>query len=451
MTTVHNWTSKRAAISALLVAVLFSACAPSAPEVVPPRIPEREARYLSPPLRGYPLTADSELSSAVRQAYDQMMAGGETSLVAARAQEVLELDGGFHPAHVLLAQVDFLAGDDASVLQRLAPVADELPEYLACQLLRGRAAERRDQIVMAYEAFRRVSGRSELASRRSEALSERALDIVERRFTDALERGRVEDAQRTLEILREWLGPEPRVLDAELQLTVAQGDLEGELALLRELAPQSDDIEWRRRWAFLELEIGDVRRGLETFEVLAGEFPDDVELTDQLDRAKFLWRLQLLPPDIQDLARKAELDRADFAALLYWLIPQVRLNPLDRPPIATDILEHPRRQEILPVTDMGLLEVNTTLHRFEPDAPVTRQMVLTAFLRLLDVAEKDFSCLGRGEWRAVRGSTSLLCAKAAQCRMIPEVAECLPAAPMSGAEALELFRYEINLMGSDDS
>ena len=43
------------------------------------------------------------------------------------------------------SQVDFLSGDDATVLERLAPVADELPGYLTCQLLRGRAAERRDQ------------------------------------------------------------------------------------------------------------------------------------------------------------------------------------------------------------------------------------------------------------------------------------------------------------------
>lgn len=439
----------RGAIGSLLVAVLTSACATSAPEVVPPRVPEQEGRYLSPPLRGYPLTVDSELSTAIRQAYDELMAGGDLAAVGARADQILALDSGFHPASVLRAQVDFLADDDLAVLQRLDPVADELPEYLACQLLRGRAAERRGQVTTAYSAFQRVAGRSELASRRSEDLFPRALEIVQLRLRDALDRGRIEDAESALAILQDWLGPDPRSLDAELQIAVAKGDLEQELAIVRQLAIDSDERQIQERWAVLELEIGDVRTGLEAFQQLVTEYPEDLQLADELDHAKFLWRLQLLPPHVQELGRKTELDRADFATLLYWLIPQVRLSTLDRPPIATDILDHPRRKEILPVTDLDLLWVDETLHRFDPSSAATRQMVYGAFLRLLDLADRQFSCLAPGELQAVRKSTSLLCAKAAQCRLIPEVADCLPSAPISGSEALELFRFEINLMGSD--
>lgn len=441
--------SYRGAIGSLLIAALCSACtSTSPPEIVPTRVPDQAGRYLSPPLKGYPLTVDSELSAAVRDAYDQLMAGEDPAAVGARAEDIQSLDPGFHPATVLLAQVDFLAGDDRRVLERLAPIADELPDYLACQLLRGRAAERRGEVTLAYEAFRRIAGRSALATRRSEDLFPRALEIVEVRLQEALDRGRIEDAEADLVILQDWLGPDPRSLDAELKIAGAKGDFDRELAIVRQQAASSDGREVRERLAALEMEIGNVRSGLQILEKLVAEFPEEVALADQLDRAKFLWRLQLLPVHVQELERKAELDRADFASLLYWLIPQVRLSQLDSPPIATDILDHPRRKEILPVTDLDLLQVDETLHRFEPTEPVTRQMALEAFLRLLDISGRQFSCLSPGEFHVLRQSTRLLCAKAAQCRFIAEVAECLPAAPLSGPEALELFRFEIDLMGS---
>lgn len=441
------------AIGALLLASLsLSACGSGvAPPQVETRPPERDTRYLSSPLQGYPLTVDSELSAAVRQAHEDLLAGESPELITERALQILEIDAGFHPATVLLAQVDALATNDLRVLERLDPVADELPEYLACQLLRGRAAERTGDIIKAYDAFRRIAGRSELASRRSEDLLPRALEVTSNRLEEALDRGRIEDAEAQLEQLLEWLGPDPRTQYAALQIAVAKGDLEQELTYVRQLAASGGERWARERWAQLEVEIGDVRAGLETLQQLVAEFPDDMALTDQLHYAKFLWRVQLLPVHVQELRRKPELDRADFATLLYWLIPQVRLSRLDKPPIATDILDHPRREEILPVTDLRLMDVNRSLHRFDPEIPVTRQMAFVAMLRLLEISGRQFSCLSGGELAAVRRTTSMVCAKAAQCRYIPEIADCLPAAAISGSEAMELFRFQIDLMGSNGS
>ncbi len=442
------------AIGALLLASFFlTSCGSTggAPPQVETRTPERDTPYLSSPLQGYPLTVDSELSAVVRQAHEDLLAGGSPEAVAERARQILEVDAGFHPAIVLLAQVEALAANDRRVLELLDPVADELPEYLSCQLLRGRAAERTGDVIKAYDAFRRIAGRSELASRRSEDLQPRALEVTSNRLEEALDRGRIEDAEANLELLLEWLGPDPRTQYAALQIAVAKGDLEQELIYTRQLATSGGERWARQRWAELELEIGDVRSGLDTLQQLVTEFPDETQLADQLRYAKFLWRLQLLPSHVQELRRKPELDRADFATLLYWLIPQVRLTRLDRPPIATDILDHPRRNEILPVTDLGLMEVDRSLHRFDPAAPVSRQMAFVAMLRLLEISGRQFSCLTAGELSALRRTTSLVCAKAAQCRFIPEIADCLPSAGVSGPEALALFRFQIDLMGSDGS
>ncbi len=86
---------------------------------------------------------------------------------------------------------------------------------------------------------------------------------------------------------------------------------------------------------------------------------------------------------MQAIARKSELTRADLASLLFWLLPPVQHSPAVDPPIASDILNHPAQQEILRVTDLELMEVDETLHRFNPDATSSRRATLAALLAVL--------------------------------------------------------------------
>ena len=83
-----------------------------------------------------------------------------------------------------------------------------------------------------------------------------------------------------------------------------------------------------------------------------------------------------------------------------------------------------------------------------PDATATRQMALAALLGLLIRSERGFACLETAEVR-LTASTDWVCEKAARCRLIPEAADCLPWAPVSGGEALELFRRSLDLLGSE--
>ena len=41
-----------------------------------------------------------------------------------------------------------------------------------------------------------------------------------------------------------------------------------------------------------------------------------------------------------------------------------------------------------------------------------------------------------------------MCAAAARCGLLPEPADCLPGAPLSGAEALELVRRALRLFST---
>ncbi len=406
--------------------------------------------YLLAPMDGYPLTVDAEVAARLDALYQRLRDGEDLDELEGSGREILSPDGGtpgFHPAAVLLAQVDYLRREDRRALEALEPVADELPDYLACQMLRGALAERLGEIVTAFEAFEQSSAASVLARERAAELRQRAQEAVGHRLEEALRRGQIEVAETHLAWLERWTGDPLALLEAKRRIFSAAGDLEGELSVVCRLADLDESREHEERCANLHLEVGDVRAGLAAFERLAEQFPDDAAIGEQLGRAKFRWRLELLPPVVRELGRKVELERADLAALLYWLVPQVRYSRVIDPPIATDILDHPQRDEILRVVDLGLMRVDETLHRFDPGAAATRRMAFTALLRLLDRSPQEFACLDGAKVR-LDAPNAWVCEAAARCRLIPEAADCLPRASISGGEALDVFRHSLDLLGS---
>ncbi len=392
------------------------------------------------------MAAASEPVRRVAEAYGALRLGEDLAAVETTGREVLADDPGFHPAAVLLAQVEYLRREDGAAMELLQPVVGELPDYQAAQLLFGRVAERSGDLPAAFEAFARAAG--ERAAERSEELRPRAIELVSGRLRDAISRGRLEDAEGHYAWLDEWAAGSFEALEGKRLVAVERGDFEAELEAVRQLTELTGERRYRQRSAELEVEIGDLRSGLEALEALAREFPDDPQLAESHEQAEFLWRLRLLPPEVQDIGRKVEIDRADVSSLLYWLIPRVRYSQITNPPIAADILDHPRRDVILRVLDLGLMEIDETLHRFDPAAPASRMVVLKAQLALLDASPQRLSCLGDGEVFELDRSWSTLCSHAARCRLIPEAADCRAAERISGSEALELFRKTLNLLGS---
>ena len=135
------------------------------------------------------------------------------------------------------------------------------------------------------------------------------------------------------------------------------------------------------------MEVGDLRGGLDSLESLDPatlvEPADRERLAQAIDLGRFLRRMDLMPAQVRDLSEEPELKRAQLASLVYWLFPSVRFAPLDNPPIAADILDHPYRQEILKVAGQGVMEVDETVHRFYPERAATRSETLAALLDLL--------------------------------------------------------------------
>lgn len=420
---------------------------PTTPEEVGERQPNltpAERPYLADPMEGYPLVVSPVVEEELRAAHEGLLALGDADGARALATEWLATDPGLHPAHVLAAQADFAAGLEAEALERVRPVVEELPGYIAAALLLGRLEERRGEALEAFRAFRAVGAVNRLAADRVTELGPMALEQVGDQIAESLARGRLDLAEEALAELREWAPAAEPTLEAAIAVAVGQGDPEAELEALRELSMlRPDDRTVQERRGDLELEAGEPGRGLEIFETLAEAHPDDSELADKLAFAKFRWRLTLLPDRVQQVAGLPELERGDYAVLLYWLLPSVRYGRPARTRIAADILDDPRREEIARVVNLDLMDVDERLHRFSPADPVRRVTVLASQLDVLESAERPRVCV---QDFPDRPSIDTVCTTAVRCTLLDRVEDCLPQATVSGREALDLLRRTLELV-----
>jgi hypothetical protein len=136
-----------------------------------------------------------------------------------------------------------------------------------------------------------------------------------------------------------------------------------------------------------------------------------------------------------------------LAVLLFWLVPEVRYGRPSEAHIATDVLEHPQRDEIVRVVSLGLIEVDETLHRFSPGAPARSLTALRSVVRLLSrFGGTAAACLGDGAANPQLSQRSL-CEAAERCHLFAEEGDCPPGDPLSGEEAVELIRRALVLLG----
>ena len=146
------------------------------------------------------------------------------------------------------------------------------------------------------------------------------------------------------------------------------------------------------------------------------------------------------------MARRTELNRSEYATLLYWLFPQVRYGRPDEARIATDVIDHPQREAIVRVINLGLMRVDPTLHEFGPQRPVRRSEVLGALLGLIAGVPESAVCLDGGQ---VPTAPEALCRAAAACRLVDDAADCLAGGPLAGNEAMELGRRTLLRLGDE--
>ena len=439
-----------AAISCLLLAAAL-ACTSAPPPTPTVREPVQRAAeplaleaadrpYVIDPREGYSKeAAEPRLLERLENAWRDLLEAGDTEGATRAAAEMLEQSPDFLPAQVLAAQVDFAMGENTRVVARLLPVGDALPTYTASQLLAGRAAERLGDVALSYAAYRAVAARSPLALKRAGELHPRAMEIVSHRLDEALRAEKIDEAQKQLSLLTSWGPSETIALEGERKVALARGDRAAELAAVKEIAARTpgDRLLLERR-AELELEVGDPSAGLKIVQDLAARNPKDPDLARRLEAAKFRWRLAQLPKDVQGVASKPGLNKADLSVLLYWLVSQVRNSRPTAGRIATDVLDHPHREEIVRVVNLGLMEVDPTQHRFYPGSPVRRGQALRVVLRTL---------ARFGAAACASGDGGDACSQAQGCGLLASGEGCDAMAPLSGTEGVEILRRSLKLLG----
>ncbi len=259
----------------------------------------------------------------------------------------------------------------------------------------------------------------------------------------------MERAAQQLARLEAWAPGATSTLQGARRLAAARGDTRAELGTVRELRRRlPQDAQLRDRLATLEVAVGDPGAGISLLQEMAAERPGDATLAARLSRARFRWRLVLLPSEVRALIRTPELERSEMAALIYWLFPSVRYARPQSARIANDVFDHDFREEIVRVINLDVMDIDPGLHEFGPAEPVTRAESLAAVLRVVAAARPDEACVGAVAGRE-RLSWPIACAAAASCGLVPEEADCLPAATLSGAEAVEICRRAQLLLGGE--
>ena len=441
----RDWASWRWGASWIPLILLSGACATTTVDVRDPGLPAEVRSYLLSPLEGWTETLDAGTRPTLMSGFEQVLRSDTTAAMAIAA-ELLDRSPGLEPALVLAAQADFVAGRNSAALSRLSTWVEPESGYTSAALLLARLAELGDDFVTAYAAYRSLDGAVPVATTRAPAIYERAMQALARRLQRELSTGRLTAAQESLARMRSWEGAgSARVLEGAQSLARATGDGSAELAALRSLSDLGrNEGQLVERLADLELEIGDPERGLELLDGLSVRDPENRALELKLTTAQVRWRLRLLPDDVQTLADRQELRRGDYAALLYWLVPGVRRTGTDNVRIATDILDHERRQEIVRVLNRGLMSVDPTLHQFEPDRPVARSEAIRSLLEMLRGTGAAGEC-ARELGLNPAPSASFLCGLAHRCGILDDISACLPGAALSGGEAVELLGQSLSI------
>lgn len=429
----------------LVLACLWG-CASTEPAPDRRGLPESDRAWLLPPLEEYDAPLSTEARLEISRAYRVLVDESQREVARSVARSILAGDEDNVPAHVLMAQVDFLDRRYDLVVERLVPALEDVPPgYRAGQLLLAYAAEEQADVLTAFMAYEDVAFRSPRAARNAERLHDEAVQIARLRFEEALDSGDVDAAVDWLENLDRWRPGDPDNLELQGMLAAAQEDGPAQLAVFRRLAASGNPSRaLLERWADLEVRYGEARTGLNVFKDLAARYPDDPSLVDRVAEATFAWSFDRLPVKVRELRQKEELTRADLATLLYWNVRQIRSVAGHVPQLADDAIDHPRSQEIIRVLSYGVMSLDDQARRrFAPDKTATRQDLLGAMLRVGKIFGED-PCTE--DLPASEASDETVCTLATRCGVLLDIGNCLAGAPVSGPEAVELLRRGLTLL-----
>ncbi len=311
---------------------------------------------------------------------ERALSKGFKALAEGRSAAALALAGRASPnvaADVLKAQAK-LAAAPAEAEQLLKGVVARSPGYAAAWLTLSAAAEQNGDEKVALDAARRGASLWDAPrwQRRLAALENRLITGRLAQARDAIAAG---DLSSALEKTTAVLQLEPGNVDAHLlraQVLLAQGHPAEARAALDGIEETPQVIAMRGRIAEREHRWGDAMR---LYTSLPPGFPGRREA---LTRAKNRWRISNLPAYVGEAINSKDLTRAQLAALLVDLVPEVDAMAGEPAPVLSDIVGLPEQREIIAAVRAGLVKADALEHRFFPSRQVSPAMVRHALDRL---------------------------------------------------------------------
>mgnify|MGYP003552756302 CR=1 FL=1 len=416
------------------------ACSPVKTAAPSPGVESTLRPFLLDPTVDCAAGLDEGVSSELQRGYRELMRSGDAADALRVAEEAVARDPALLAAQAFRGEALLVAAKPREAASQLQPLASAATECLPLALALGRAQEEMGELPEAFVAYRAAAGRSATAADRARTISARALEIVRNRFSEALRAGRREAAAWHLSRLERFWPNSAATLESAMEMARAAGDTRAELAAVKALLasrPADSDLALRR--GQLELAVGDPGAGLALIEALAAAKPADPALQVELARAKFSWRLLNSPEQVRGLRDKVVLTRSDFAVLLYWTVPQIRTARPGAAQIASDLVDHPSRDEIARVAILGLMTIDETMHRFSPDAGLRRTDAVAALLRLI-----AGNAPGGGCQASRAANREELCQAGVDCGLMDDRDLCQAGAGVSGSEAIEMLRRALD-------
>jgi tetratricopeptide (TPR) repeat protein len=176
----------------------------------------------------------------------------------------------------------------------------------------------------------------------------------------------------------------------------ADGDLENAwTAAARAHALDPSDAALTRAAAALAMKTERYADAVALYGALA---KSDRASVEQLEEASFQFQVQNLPDAARKAALSTRLTRAQLAALLWWLVPEVREARVPAgSDVAVDAVDRPDSQSVVRAIALGFFAVSRDTHRVGVDQPVTRTELAACLKRVALLASAGApigGCLG---------------------------------------------------------
>jgi len=362
----------------------MTACATRAPVVADPAYPD----YLFPTVPAEYQGTPAARSHTEAWSYLQV---GDLLTADAQYETLLAQTPGFFPAQVGRGWVGMARNDPEQAAQYFEAARRDAPTYVPGLVALGEAMlalERREEAVESYEAALAIDGSLTQVRRVVDelqfALAGDRLGLARA----ASEAGRYAEATAVYRQLLD-ASPDSGFLHVELG-RVEQRRGNPDEALVH--AHRASDLDASDPDAFLLAgELYESSRDMQAA-LVAYERADAADPTDEtarhIERVLDLMRLADLPPEMLDIASRAEVTRGELAALIGMRLSDLLLDAAGQSVIIIDTRNHWGAQWIQAVADAGVMDVDAA-YRFSPAATIRRSELADVASATLDVIEKQ--------------------------------------------------------------